>query len=262
VIDMRHPGKRDINLRSIFLGLQEQMVAKLSTSRRNIAHPGTKGDATELGWREMLNAYLPKRYQVDKAFVLDADGRLSEQIDIVIFDRQYSPFLFNQHGAIYIPAESVYAAIEVKQDLNKKELEYAGFKAASVRRLRRTSAPIPHAGGVYPAKKHFDIIAGLVTLGSTWRRALSSKFDSAVAELPKNKRIDLGCALHFGAFEVIYEHGAKVKIEKSGREDALIFFFLRLLSRLQTMGTAPALDIDEYAKSLNACLAKNGNLDE
>lgn len=223
-------NKEEIDLRSIFLGLQKQMVARLSSGRRNISHPGTKGDATEFSWKEMLNTYLPKRYYVDKAFILDADGQLSVQIDIVIFDRQYSPFLFNQGGAIYIPAESVYAVIEVKQDLCKKVIEYAGSKAASVRRLRRTSAPIPHAGGVYPAKKHFDIIAGLVTLGSMWRPALRSKFDSAVGELPKNKRIDLGCALHFGAFEVIYQHGAKAKIEKSGREDALIFFLETFIS--------------------------------
>jgi hypothetical protein len=198
----------------------------------------------------MLNAYLPKRYQVDKAFVLDADGRLSEQIDIVIFDRQYSPFLFNQAGAIYIPAESVYGVIEVKQDLNKEEIEYAGSKAASVRRLRRTSAPIPHAGGLYAPKKHFEIIAGLVTLGCTWSPALGSKLNAAIAGLSKDRRIDLGCALQCGAFEVIYQHRRRPRIEKSGPGHALIFFFLRLLSRLQRVGTTPALDIGEYAKSL------------
>lgn len=242
--------KVNIDLRDIFLGLQKQMVAKLSTGRRNIAHPGTKGDATELGWIKMLNTYLPKRYQVDKAFVLDADGRFSEQIDIVIFDRQYSPFLFNQDGAIYIPAESVYAVIEVKQDLSKKVIEYAGSKAASVRRLKRTSAAIPHAGGVYPPKQHFEIIAGVLTLGCSWTPALGTKFEAAIAGLSVNQRINLGCALQFGAFEVTYKDDAKPRIQRSGKQDSLIFFFLRLLSRLQQIGTTPALDISEYAKSL------------
>ena len=248
VASMGRDGK--IDLRQIFLGLQRQMIAKLSTGRRNISHPGTKGDATELGWIKMLNTYLPKRYQVDKAFVLDADGHLSEQIDIVVFDRQYSPFLFNQDGAIYIPAESVYAVIEVKQDLTKKVIEYAGSKAASVRRLKRTSAPIPHAGGVYPPKQHFEIIAGALTLHCTWTPALGSKFETAITRLPTNQRIDLGCALQSGAFEVIYKGESKPKIERSGKQDSLIFFFLHLLSRLQRVGTTPALDIDEYAKSL------------
>jgi hypothetical protein len=239
-----------IDLRQIFLGLQSQMISKLSTGRTNISHPGTKGDATELGWIKMLNTYLPKRYQVDKAFVLDANGQISEQIDIVIFDRQYSPFLFNQDGAIYIPAESVYAVIEVKQDLSKKVIEYAGSKAASVRRLKRTSAPIPHAGGIFPPKQHCEIIAGVLTLRSAWTPALGTKFEAAIAGLSENQKIDLGCALQSGAFEVTYKGDVKPRIERSGKKDSLIFFFLRLLSRLQQIGTTPALDISEYATSL------------
>ncbi len=239
-----------IKLRSLFLGLQKQMIAKLSTTRENISHPGTKGDAAELSWIEMLNSYLPKRYQVAKAFVLDVSGQLSEQIDIVIFDRQYSPFLFNQNGAMYVPAESVYGVIEVKQDINKDAIEYGGSKAASVKRLHRTSAPIPHAGGTYSPKKHFEILAGIVTLGSSWDPPLGSNLESTIAGLSYQERIDLGCALQFGAFEVTYPDKAKPVIEKSEEDDSLIFFFLHLLYSLQKLGTAPALDIAEYAKSL------------
>lgn len=247
---MMDSGKTIINLRNIFLGLQNQMIVKLSTNRENIVHPGTKGDATELSWIEMLGAYLPKRYLVDKAFVLDSNGQLSEQIDIVIFDRQYSPFLFNQDGALYIPAESVYGIIEVKQDLSKEAVEYGGSKAASVRRLRRTSASIPHAGGMYSPREPFKILAGIVTLGSTWNPPFGSSFESTIAGLVPQERIDIGCALQFGSFEVTYPDNAKPIIEKSEEEDSLIFFFLHLLSRLQQLGTVPALDIAEYAKSL------------
>lgn len=108
-----------INLHNLFLGLQDQMTSRLLTNREHITHPGTKGDASELCWLEMLKNYLPQRYRAEKAFVLDSEGKLSDQIDIVIFDRQYSPFLFNQDDALYVPAESVYATIEVKQDIDK-----------------------------------------------------------------------------------------------------------------------------------------------
>jgi hypothetical protein len=70
----------------VFLHLQEQMTARLSTSREVIQHPGTKGAATELHWLNMLNDYLPKRYCTDSAFVVDCEGRLSDQIDIVLYD--------------------------------------------------------------------------------------------------------------------------------------------------------------------------------
>ena len=42
----------------------------------------------------------------------------SEQIDVVVFDRQYSPFIFNYEGQTIIPAESVYAVFEAKQTVN------------------------------------------------------------------------------------------------------------------------------------------------
>ena len=66
----------------------------------------------------MLKKHLPSRYQVEKAFIVDINGELSEQIDIVIFDHHYCPLLFNLDGAVYIPAESVYAVLKpiVKQE--------------------------------------------------------------------------------------------------------------------------------------------------
>ena len=116
-----HDQEKSVNLRQVFLRLQEQMIAGLSTNREVIQHPGTKGAATELHWLKMLNDYLPKRYQADSAVVLDSKGRISDQIDVVIYDRQYSPFLFNQDNALYIPAESVYAAFEVRQSVSAVE---------------------------------------------------------------------------------------------------------------------------------------------
>jgi hypothetical protein len=46
--------------------------------------------------------------------VIDSLGSFSKQIDIVVFDRQYSPFIFNFQGQKTIPAESVCAAFEAK----------------------------------------------------------------------------------------------------------------------------------------------------
>lgn len=248
---MTSKASSKINIYSLFLDLQSQMVAQLSTNRKNILHPGTKGDASELNWLKMLQSYLPKRYQVEKAFVLDAKGQLSDQIDIVIFDRQYSPFLFNQDGALYVPSESVYAVIEVKQELNKEWIKYAGDKAASVRRLHRTSAPIPHAGGIYPPKFHSEIIAGILTLSCSWNPPFGKGFEQSLVGLCFQERIDIGCSLQFGSFEANWSKKGKLKLEISETEDSLIFFFLHLLGRLQKLGTVPMLDIYEYSKSLD-----------
>ena len=122
----------------LFKGMQTQMLATLELGRAQITHNGEMGEAAEESWRKWLKDYLPKRYRVDKAIVVDCDGNTSDQIDIVIYDGQYSYFVFKHEQVIYVPAESVYAVIEVKQDLTKANLDYAGGKAESVRKLKRT----------------------------------------------------------------------------------------------------------------------------
>lgn len=240
-------SKKKIHLREVFLGLQNQMSARLSLNKRILTHPVSKGDASELEWVDMLNVYLPKRYQVDKAFVIDHSGAVSDQIDIVVFDRQFSPFLLKQNGATYIPAESVYAVVEVKQALNPATLRYATSKAASVRRLVRTSGQIVHAGGVIKTPKEpFHIPAGLLTLDG----ALSLTTQTILSKLRKEQRIEFGCSLASGAYMVEYGAGGKHKITKSGKTDGLVTFVLGLVARLQALGTVPAIDINAYMKAI------------
>lgn len=239
---------QELNIKNLFYDLQEQMTAKLHTNRNNIHHPGTKGDACELNWIEWLKTYLPKRYSVDKAIIIDCENNISDQIDIVIYDQQYSPFVFNQDSAIYIPAESVYAVFEVKQELNHEYIKYASEKADSVKKLKRTSAIIPHAGGCYDAKSPSKIISGILTLTSGWNPPLGESFEKSIFEY---QSLDLGCVLNEGAFHINYIDG-KTIINKSVKEEALIFFFLKLLDELRKLGTVPAMDIGCYAKELKS----------
>jgi hypothetical protein len=237
-------------LKRLFLGLQKELAAKLLSIRGGIEHAGAKGGATELGWKRMLSDYLPDRYKVDKAFVLDSRGGVSDEVDVVVYDKQYSPLLFHQGGALYVPAESVYAVIEVKQELTRRHISYAGKKAASVRRLHRTSTPIVHAGGIYPPKRPLNILAGVVSLDSTWRPPLGAGLVSALSALAEAERIDLGCTLRHGSFAVEYKKSSKPVAQASGHKEALITFLITLLSRLQDLGTVPALDFSAYARVL------------
>lgn len=241
-------GKTD--LKSLFYSLQNQMEARLVTDR-NVTHPVAKGDAAEINWIQWLKEYLPKRYCVDKAFIVDCENNISDQIDVVIYDQQYTPFAFKQDSIIYVPAESVYAIFEVKQELNKEYIEYAGKKAESVRSLVRTSAPIPHAGGSYPPKPHNRILSGILTLSSSWVEPLGKSFESQIVALGENQRIDIGCALQCGSFRADYNANS-INIERSTKEEALIFFFLKLLMELQKLATIPAMEIERYASALDS----------
>lgn len=239
-------------LKKIFHNLQKQMIQKLSSDREIIFHAPAKGTATELNWIDWLKKYLPNRYQVDQAFIIDSNGRFSEQIDLVIYDQQYSPFVFNQDGAIYIPAESVYAVFEIKQELNKFNFEYATDKIKSVRLLNRTSAPIVQASGrIDNPRKPFNIIGGILTLTTSWVDIFGEPFQNCIESTDDNSKIDMGCCLEKGSFIIKYE-SESYSFETSSEDETLIYYFLKLLTKLQELGTVPALDINAYGRALDS----------
>lgn len=214
------------------------------------SHPVAKGDASEAGWLSMLKAHLPGRYQADRAFVIDSSGKQSDQIDIIIYDRQYSPLVYNQGGQIYVPAESVYAAIEVRPSLNRSNVEYAGQKAASVRQLERRSARVPYVEGDPKLRAFPRIISSLVCHGSDWNPPFGTPLWKALDDLPDESRVDLGCVLQEGAFEVLYDTLSGTDVEAAIGPRALVQFLMRLLTRLQRLGTVPAMDYGAYLAHL------------
>ena len=140
--------------------------------------------------------------------------------------------------------------IEIKQDLTKSHLDYAGEKAASVRKLRRTSVEIPFVAGKYRPKPLHNILAGIITIESTWSDPLGDTLRKNIRIMKDECKLDFGCALKHGTFWVDYD--PKFTIKKSAPDESLLFFFLQLLMRLQSIGTVPAIDIGEYAKSLQS----------
>lgn len=236
-------------IKQLFDGLQNKLVASLGLS---IVHddPNAKGDNSEISWREMLSKHLPSRYKVDAGIVIDNKGNQSDSIDIIIYDSFYSPYVFNENGVLYVPAESVYAVIECKQDLDKGHINYSANKAASVRKLERTSLPITQINGELVAKKDVGIIAGVLTTRSTWSPPLGQSFEDAVNSAASVSKLDFGCSLNDGSFSISYDENNGASISISGPEEALISFFIDLVTKLQQMGNAPAIDLRKYYKTI------------
>lgn len=236
------------NLATILSSLHTDIQGKLDLARSSFAHPGVKGDASEAVWLTLLQTYLPKRYQAETAHVVDSEGKFSDQIDVVVFDRQYSPFIFDFQGQKVIPAESVYAVFEAKQTIDAGLIAYAQAKVASVRALSRTSLPIPHAGGVYKAKEPFPILGGILSFESEWAPALGPSLERALSDHADPGRLDLGCIAAHGHFnrkaDDTYEFVAEGK-------PATAFLF-KLIEKLQFSGTVPMIDIGAYARWLAA----------
>lgn len=238
-------GKRF--LREAFAAEQSVLAVQLDLSAKSITHNGVMGDVNEQHFIQVLRKYLPRRYEVDQGIVIDSNGATSDQIDVVIFDHQYTPTLLDQHAHRFIPAEAVYCVLEVKPTISKQYLDYAADKAHSVRKLERTSVPIPHAGGEFPPKPLFPIIAGIVATTVDWVDGLASdSFSTNLGTLEGTRVLDCGLALSDRAFDTF--GGFLTVTDVHGSLAAFIF---RLLQRLQSLGTVPAIDWNKYAAVLS-----------
>ena len=233
------------SLSGILAGLHDDIERRLATARQAFGHPGTKGDASESVWLELLQKYLPQRYHAERGHVVDSDGVFSEQIDVMVFDRQYSPFIFHYEGQIIVPAESVYAAFEAKQTINAALVDYAQKKVASIRRLNRTSLPIPHAGGTYPPKPLPHIIGGILTFESDWKPPLGDPLIAALSKNPPDV-LDLGCVAAHGTFAF----GATGRHTIAPQGKPATAFLFELIARLQSSATVPMIDTRAYARWL------------
>jgi hypothetical protein len=235
------------SLSVLLAGLHDDIQRKLETVRQSFGHPTSKGDASEKVWLELLQTYLPQRYQPAKAHVVDSNGVFSDQIDVVIFDRQYSPFIFHYQDQTIIPAESVYAVFEAKQSINAGYVDYTQKKVASVRRLHRTSLPIPYAQGTYPPKPLIPILGGILTFESDWSPAFGQSFNDALNDGDANGRLNLGCVAAHGYFN--FNQGTSAYDVVVGGKPATAFLF-KLISQLQFSGTVPMIDVHAYSQWL------------
>lgn len=250
---------KKVNIRELFQLKQNQMLESFNLNSA-FEHSVTKGDATEKEWRKWFNENFPQRYKAEKAFVIDYQGNCSEQMDIVIYDTHFSPIIFENNGEKYIPAESVYAVFEVKQDLTKEQILYAIKKIKSVKQLIRTSAPVNTINGFVNGRLASTIIGGLLTIKSGWK--LENIEENLVKTLQENikskaEEIDFICCLSYYACAIENKSSASTFCGKDiyiynfdlvtdSDIPPLLFTYLKLLRMLQDAGNVPAIEFDKY----------------
>ena len=234
------------SLPRLLAGLHNDIENRLKVARESVQHTVTKGDASEKIWLSLLQSYLPARYSAERAHVVDSEGKFSQQIDVVIFDRQYTPFIFNFEEQLIVPAESVYAVFEAKQTVNATHVKYAKEKAATVRALSRTSLPIPHAGGTYAPKPQIEILGGILSFDSDWTPALGDTFLEALKTDDPLEKLELSCVASHGIVSCDTAGSHQIVTDSK----AATAFLLELIAKLQVLGTVPMIDIAAYARWL------------
>ena len=130
--------KKNFDAPAYITRIGERLVNSFEEARQATT-PGLVGGAMEVSVREQLEQILPRGIAVGSGCVIDSDGNTSQQIDVILYERDICPVFSvnNTPETTYYPCEGVIAIGEIKSLLGSKELADSFAKIASVKRLRR-----------------------------------------------------------------------------------------------------------------------------
>jgi hypothetical protein len=130
--------EKKIFLKDLIQSAGKQLRQDFEEIQSNNPHAAESGAEAELILKAFLKARLPRRFDIESGLVVNTDGTISSQTDLIIFDALNSP-VYRQGPKVHIlPRDNVAVVIEVKSKLNKDQLKDAAKKIASVKRLRPT----------------------------------------------------------------------------------------------------------------------------
>jgi len=196
-----------------------QIQSEVKYINNLITHPGEKGKLNENVLIELLKKFLPSKYSIGSGFVIDGEGRISKQFDIIIYDNFYNSSFLAQKTIGLFPIEIVYLVIQVKTSLTHKEIKSSIKNLESLKILKFNSEHIAvpeikeifEPSSLYGASRaieSFDINGNpkLVDPGSTIR--LASPFSEWMKE---EKRGEVGVKKTTRPLGVIFSYTSRIK---------------------------------------------------
>lgn len=178
------------------------MVEEFAAIREAFDHNGLVGGEGEKLVSQFLRSHLPLSIGVTTGQVLDVDGNMSKQVDVIVYDAMRTPMLFaGPAGDTHlVPAEGVLAVVEVKTRLTADEVRKSLANARSVKSRRRTAyfpqavQLVHHAYGREWAEPpiHYSVFAAHSD------NMYADLLNELQADVPPHGRIDMLCHLDRG----------------------------------------------------------------
>ncbi|MFC5703831.1 DUF6602 domain-containing protein [Cohnella faecalis] len=101
-----------VKIKENYVLWEKSVVDQLNMSS---THPMTTGGYREEVWQSIFDRIVPRKFSVARSvFIIDSNGRVSNEVDLAIFDEQYTPYIFRNGLIKYIPIEAVAAAVQCK----------------------------------------------------------------------------------------------------------------------------------------------------
>ena len=123
----------------------ESFASELAGKFRRINHLTTNarvaiGNYHEEILKVAIKNFLSDRYSVKTGYIYYDEQNISDQIDILVVDENYSfSYLFKEGDFAIVKPEAVVCAIEVKSVLNKQNLEQAILNITRAKEVKQKS---------------------------------------------------------------------------------------------------------------------------
>lgn len=125
-------------VRQILDALNRDVLNQLELAK-SVSHPAESGRAREQIIAAYLRRIVPRDFGIDTGFVIDAQGGISRQVDLVVYRPSYHP-VFDIGGVKHFMIEAVAAVIENKASIaSRKVLRTALENIQSVKALDRSN---------------------------------------------------------------------------------------------------------------------------
>lgn len=118
--------------------LNQMMVEEIEIAS---AHGGITGSGREMMWMKFFRNIIPLKYSLAQGvIIIDSHNNRSREVDIAVYDEQYTPYVFQHNTLKFIPIEAVVIAIECKSDKWKDDglIKWA----ESIRELKATASGV------------------------------------------------------------------------------------------------------------------------
>ncbi|WP_195572557.1 DUF6602 domain-containing protein [Paenibacillus sp. 1001270B_150601_E10] len=138
-------------------------------------HYVTIGSFREEVWQSLFEQIVPKKFSIERSvFIIDSNGQVSKEVDLIIFDEQYTPYIFNYGKIKYIPIEAVAVVVQCKSThLNFKQID--GW-VKSIEKLKTSGESI--------ARMYSDVVCGQHALNAAQQKNTIISEKSNTTERP------------------------------------------------------------------------------
>ena len=101
------------SIKNNYKELERSIVSQLLLETPN--HQLTTGTYRETIWMSLFKQIIPHKFSIKQGvFIMDSNGNTSAEVDLVIFDEQNTPYIFNYGEICFIPIEAIAVVVQCK----------------------------------------------------------------------------------------------------------------------------------------------------